>query len=63
MGEQQRQDHTDSKQVLDLEGIDIGIMSGFVVVQHQIDDVGRRADEEQLECGKVQRVRKGPEQI
>lgn len=63
MGEQQCQDHANSKQVLDLEGIDIGIMSGFVIVQHEIDDVPRRADEKQLECGKVQRIGKGPEQI
>lgn len=63
VGEQQCQDHADSKQVLDLEGIDIGIMSRLVVVEHEVDDVGGRADEKQLECGQVKRIGEGPEQI
>lgn len=61
MGEQQCQDHADSKQVLDLEGIDIGVMSRLVIVEHEVDDVGGRADEKQLECGQVQRIGQGPE--
>jgi hypothetical protein len=61
VGEQQCQDHADSKQVLDLEGINIGVMSGFVIVEHEVDDVGGRADEKELECGQVKRVGKSPE--
>lgn len=61
MGEQQCQNHADPKQVLDLEGIDIGVMSGLVVVEHEVDDVGGRADEQQLEGGQVQRIGQSPE--
>lgn len=52
-GEEQRQNHTDPKKVLDFERIDIGIMGRLVVVEHQINDVGRGSDEQELEGGEV----------
>jgi len=61
--EEKGQDGTDPKKVLDLECIDIGVMGRLVVVQHEIDNVARRSNEEELEGSEVQRVGKGPEKV
>lgn len=53
----------DSEEVLNLESIDIGIMCRFVVVEHQVDDVGRGTDKQKLERGEVQGVGERPEKI
>lgn len=53
----------DSKKILDLESIDIGIMGGFIVIEHKIDDVGRGTDEQELESSEVERFRECPEEI
>lgn len=51
--EEKGQDSADSKEVLDLECIDIWVMGGLVVVQHEIDDVARGSNEEELEGSEV----------
>lgn len=53
MREEKGQDSADSKEVLDLECIDIWVMGGLVVVQHEIDDVARGSNEEELEGSEV----------
>jgi hypothetical protein len=53
VGEEQRQNRTDPKEVLDLECVEIGIMGRLVVVEHQINDVGGGSDEQELEGGEV----------
>lgn len=39
MRKEQGQNRTDSKKILDLERIKIGVMSRFVIVEHEVDDV------------------------
>ena len=53
MREEKGQDSTNSKKVLDLERIDIWVMGGLVVVQHEINYIARRSDEEELEGSEV----------
>lgn len=50
---------------MDLEGIDIRVMRGLVVIQHQIDGVCRGANEDDLEGGVVEGagVESGPEEV
>lgn len=43
----------DSQEVLNLESINVGIMRGFVVVEHEINDVGRGSNEEKFERSEV----------
>ena len=63
MREEKGQDGTDSKKVLDLERIDIGVMGGLVVVQHEIDNVAGGSNEEELKGGEVERLGEGPEEV
>lgn len=63
MREEKGQDGTDSKKVLDLERIDIGVMGGLVVVQHEIYNVARGSNEEELEGGEVERLGESPEEV
>jgi hypothetical protein len=51
--EKNREHCTNSQKVLDLESIDVGIMSGFVLVEHKVDDVGRGTDKEEFEGSEV----------
>lgn len=53
MGEEQGQDGTDSKKVLDLESIEVWVMGRLVVVEHEVNDVPRGTDKEELECGEI----------
>jgi hypothetical protein len=53
----------DSKEVLNLKSIEIRIMRRFVIVEHEVDDVGRGADKKKLECGEVQRLGECPEEV
>ena len=43
-----------TEQVLDFESVDVGIVSGFIVVEHEVDGVGLEAEEEELEDGVVE---------
>ena len=39
---------------MDFEGVDVGVVGGFVVVEHEVDGVGLEAEEEELEDGVVE---------
>lgn len=41
-----RKHRANSEEVLNLESIDVGVMCGFVVVEHEVDDVGRGTDKQ-----------------
>lgn len=58
VGEDDGQDGGSGEQVLDLEGIDVGIVGGLVCVCHEVDDVALGADEHDLEDKVVERVRR-----
>lgn len=58
-----REHRANSEEVLNLECIDVGIMCGFVVIEHEVDDVGRGTDKQKLERGEVQGVGERPEKI
>jgi hypothetical protein len=49
IGEKDGQDSCSSEEVLDSEGIDVGIVGGLVGVGHEVDDVALRAKEKDLE--------------
>jgi len=51
VGEEDREDGAAAEQVLDLEGVDVGVVRGFVVVEHEEDDVGLGGEEKDLEGG------------
>lgn len=53
MREKHREDRADSQKVLNLEGVNVGVVGGLVVVQHEVDDVGGGPDEEKLEGREV----------
>lgn len=50
---EQGQDGADPKEVLDLERIEIGVVSRLVVVEHEVYDVSGGTDEEELERSEV----------
>lgn len=49
--EDDRNDGGASEEVLDFEGVLVGIVGGLVLVEHHPDDVGLGADEDDLEGG------------
>lgn len=49
VGEDDGEDGGASEEVLDFEGVDIGVVGGLVGVGHEVDDVALAADEEDLE--------------
>jgi hypothetical protein len=49
VGEYDAQNGTSCDQVLDSEGIEVGIVGGLVVIEHQVDDVGRGSNKDELE--------------
>lgn len=53
MGEEQGQNRTDSKEILNLECIEVGVVSRLVIVEHEVNDVSGGADEEKLERSEV----------
>lgn len=62
---QYRQYRAGSDEILHLEGIEIGVVGGLVVVEHQVNGVRGSADEDDLENGIVERLGlvEGPEKI
>lgn len=48
-------DSAPTKEVLDLEGIDVWIVSRFVVIEHQVNDVGLGSKKKDLEGSVPQR--------
>ena len=63
--EENGQDRAGSDEVLHLEGIEVRVLGGFVVVEHEVDGVRGGADEDDLEDGVVERLGlvEGPEKI
>lgn len=51
VGEEDGEDGTAAEEVLDFEGVDVGVVRGLVVVEHEEDDVGLGGEEEDLEGG------------
>ena len=39
---------------MDFESVDVGVVGGFIVVEHEVDGVGLEAEEEELEDGVVE---------
>ena len=64
IGEEQRQRRGAAEQVLDFEGVDVGVVGGFVVVEHEVEGVGLGGEEEEFE-GRVVRGAggQGPEYV
>jgi len=58
-----RKNGTSSQKILHLERVDARVMSWFVVVDHQIHRVCRRAKEEKLKGRVPCRVREGPKDV
>jgi hypothetical protein len=63
--EQDRQHRARANQVLHLEGVEVRVVRGLVVVEHEVDGVGRGADEDDFEDGVVERAGRveGPEKV
>ena len=51
VGEEDGEDGGAAEEVLDFEGVLVGVVGGLVVVEHQPDDVGLGGDEDDLEGG------------
>lgn len=51
VGKQDAQNSASCNQVLNSEGIEVGIVCRLVVVEHQVDDIGRGSNEDELEGG------------
>lgn len=54
MWEEKGQNCADAQEILDLEGVQIRIMRRLVIVEHEVDDITRRPNEEKLECREIQ---------
>ena len=39
---------------MDFESVDVGVVGGFVIVEHEVDGVGLEAEEEELKYGVVE---------
>ena len=63
--EQYRQHSASADEILHLEGIEVGVVGGLVVVEHQVDGVRGSADKDDLEDGVVERLGlvEGPQKI
>jgi hypothetical protein len=62
-GEDQSEESAEPEKVLHFECIDVGVVRRLIVVQHEVDDIRRGADEQDLEGGIVQGVGERPEEI
>ena len=45
-----------AEQVLDFEGVEVGVLGRFVVVEHQVQGVGLSAEEEEFEDVVIERA-------
>lgn len=61
--EQHSEHQASAQEILYFEGIDARVMGGLIIVEHEIDGIGRRSEEHQLEGGVPCRVGKSPEDI
>ena len=51
VGEYDAQNGTSCDQVLNSKGIEVGIVGRLVVVEHQVDNIGRGSNKDELESG------------
>ena len=64
VGEDDSQDRGAAEQILDAEGVLVRVVGGFVLVEHEVDNVGLGADEDELEDGIVEGFGwVGPEEV
>lgn len=49
VGEDEGEEEGAREQVVDFEGVEVGVVGGLVVVQHQVDCVGGRRDEDEFQ--------------
>ena len=64
VGEEDGEDGGAAEKVFDFEGVDVGVVGWFVVVEHEVEGVGLRGEEEQFEDGVVEGAGgKGPEDV
>lgn len=65
VGQSNSQNQRSTQQVLHFERVEVRVIGGLVVVEHQIDDVGGRCNENDLEDGVVEHsaVEGGPEEV
>lgn len=61
--EEDGQDCADTKKILDLEGIQVRVVRWLEIVEHEVNDITRGTDKEELESREVQRIRESPEEI
>ena len=54
VGEEDSKNGAAAEKILDFEGVDVGVVGGFVVIEHEVDGVGLEAEEEELEDGVVE---------
>lgn len=60
MWEKQGKQSAEPEKIMNFECIKIGVMSWFVVVKHEVDDVRRRSYEHDLKGSIVERLRETP---
>lgn len=64
VGKKQAEDGRTAEEVLDFEGVDVRVVGGFVVVEHEVEGVGLGGEEEDLEGGVPKRAGgEGPEDV
>ena len=54
IGEEDAKDCGAAEEVLDFEGVDVGVVGGFVIVEHEVEGVGLGGEEEEFKCGVVE---------
>ncbi len=54
VGEEDGKNGAAAEKILDFEGVDVGVVGGFIVIEHEVDGVGLEAEEEELENGVVE---------
>jgi len=57
------EDHGAAEEVLDAEGVEVGVVGGFVGGGHEVDGVAGGCEEEQFEGGVVEGIGEGPEEV
>ena len=64
VGEEDGDDGGAAEEVFDFEGVDVGVLGRFVVIEHEVEGVGLGGEEEELENGVVEGSGgEGPEDV
>jgi hypothetical protein len=59
--EKESQQSTEPEEILHFKGISVGVMRWLIVVEHEVDDISWRADEQDFKSRIIERVRESPE--